>query len=333
MLDLPVDLRSRLKDSAEIDSLTLDAIKEARDGTKKLLFRLYDDSIIETVLIPSKGRNTLCISSQVGCALNCQFCYTGKMGFKGHLNVAEIVDQVVITKRLFEKDENGDRALINNVVMMGEGEPLHAVNQVLRAVNFIMLSNQGLDLSHNKITISTSGLVPELRRVIHETRVNIAVSLHACNNEVRSWIMPINRKYPLEELLNCLREEIPRREVRKSKVFFEYIMLKGINDSLKDAKDFLRLTSGIPCKLNLIRFNAHEGSEFECSDEETIFKFMDYLAGKNVTVTLRESRGNDEMAACGQLGSLGSAVSPRMRVPDKFAHVVKREEKTKLATA
>lgn len=173
------------------------------------------------------------------------------------------------------------------------------------------------------MTVSTSGLVPEMRRFLRESKANLAVSLHACTNEVRSWLMPINRKYPLEEVLLCLKEEIPKRNLRKSKVFFEYIMLKGINDSLQDAKNFLRLTARIPSKINLIRFNAHEGSEFQSSDDETIFAFLDYLAGKNVVATLRESRGDDGMMACGQLGRLGPTPSPRMRVPERFIDTLK----------
>lgn len=173
------------------------------------------------------------------------------------------------------------------------------------------------------MTVSTSGLVPEMRRFIQESRANLAVSLHATNDELRSWIMPINRKYPLGELMQLLRDEFPRAGARQRKVFFEYVMLKGVNDSLQDAKALLRLTAGVPCKVNLIHFNTHEGSEFEASSDETIYAFQDFLVKKGMTVTVRKSRGDDKMMACGQLGKLGPVQAPRMRVPERYAHTVK----------
>lgn len=321
MTDLAKMFRLKLQQVARLDSIHIDTVHQSADGTRKMTFRLSSGGVIESVLIPTEGRNTLCVSSQWGCALNCQFCLTGRGGFKGHLNQAEIVDQVVLAKRFFEKEGR-----ISNIVFMGEGEPLHNVNNVLRAVE-VMVNKDGLNLSHNKVTVSTSGLVPEMRRFVRETKANLAVSLHATNDEVRSWIMPINRKYPLAELMGALRDDFPREDARQGKVFFEYLMLKGVNDSLQDAKELLRLVSGVPCKINLIRFNPHDGTEFEASPPETMLSFQDFLAKKGLTVTIRQSRGDDKMMACGQLGGLGVSQAPRMRIPEKFAHIVRRRER------
>lgn len=204
---------------------------------------------------------------------------------------------------------------------MGEGEPLHNVNSVLAAVQ-IMLDKDGLNMSHNKVTISTSGLVPEMIRCARESKANLAVSLHACNDELRSWLMPINRKYPLKELMGALRDEFPRHNARQRKVFFEYVMLKGVNDSIENAKELLACTSSVPCKVNLIKFNAHPNTPFKSSSDETIEAFRAYLADKGMLVTIRKSRGDDKMAACGQLGRQGSRIAPLMRVPDKYKHAV-----------
>lgn len=229
--------------------------------------------------------------------------------------MGEIVDQVVQSKRFFEKEGK-----ITNIVFMGEGEPAHNLDQVLRAVN-TLLDKDGLNFSHNKVTVSTSGLVPEIKRFATESKANLAVSLHATNNELRSWLMPINRKYPLEELMQTLRDVFPRNAARQQKVFFQYLMLKGVNDSLADAKELLRLTSGVPCKINLIHFNSHEGTEFEASSDETMLLFQDYLSKKGMTVTIRKSRGDDKMMACGQLGQLGPTQPPRMKVPQRYSHL------------
>lgn len=319
MTDLSKDFREMLKDTARIDAIVVDKVHESEDGTKKVTFRLDAGGVIETVLIPTEGRTTVCVSSQWGCALNCQFCFTGRTGFRRSLTQGEIVDQVVQAKRFFEQ---GDMGRVCNVVFMGEGEPAHNIDNVLRAID-VMLDTKGLDFSHNKITVSTSGLIPEIKRLAQESKANLAVSLHATNNELRSWLMPINRKYPVEELMQTLRDVFPRQAARQQKVFFQYVMLKGVNDSLVDAKELLRLTAGVPCKVNLIHFNSHEGTEFEASDEGTMLAFQDFLVKKGMTVTIRKSRGDDKMMACGQLGKLGPRQAPRMKVPGKFEHLVK----------
>lgn len=320
MSDLSRDFRSLLLRKARIDAIALDKVHESTDGTRKITFRLDSGGIIETVLIPAEGRTTVCISSQWGCALNCQFCLTGRTGFKRSLTHGEIVDQVVQAKRFFEGEDGHSK--IGNAVFMGEGEPAHNLDNVLRAVD-AMLDKDGLNFSHNKVTVSTSGLVPEIRRFAVESRANLAVSLHATNNELRSWLMPINRKYPLEELMQALRDVFPRDSARQQKVFFQYLMLKGVNDSLLDAKELLRLTACVPCKINLIHFNSHDGTEFEASSEDTMLAFQDYLVKKGMTVTIRKSRGDDKMMACGQLGKLGPVQAPRMKVPERFADAVR----------
>lgn len=321
MTDLSKDFREMLNRTARIDVIALDKVHESADGTKKITFRLDGGGVIETVLIPTEGRTTVCVSSQWGCALNCQFCFTGLTGYRRSLTQGEIIDQVVQSKRFFE-GENSKIGRVCNVVFMGEGEPAHNLDNVLRAVD-IMLDTKGLDFSHNKVTVSTSGLVPEIKRFAEESKANLAVSLHATNDELRSWLMPINRKYPLGELMQTLRDVFPRNAARQQKVFFQYLMLKGVNDSLVDAKELLRLTAGVPCKINLIHFNSHDGTAFEACEEGTMFAFQDYLVKKGMTVTIRKSRGDDKMMACGQLGKLGTVQAPRMKVPDKYAHLIK----------
>lgn len=318
MTDLAKSFRARLMETARVDALRVHTVHESEDGTRKILYALDSGGYIESVVIPARGRTTICVSSQSGCALNCQFCLTGRSSFKGHLTAGEIVDQVVIARRLFAPDAT-------HVVFMGEGEPLHNINNVLHSVE-VMLDSDGLNLSHNRVTVSTSGLIPEIRRFVQESRANLAVSLHAADNITRAWLMPISRKYPVEELMAVLRDEFPRHAARQRKVFFEYVMLKGVNDSLENAKALLRITSGVPCKINLIHFNTHEGTEFEASSDETIYAFQDFLVKKGMLVTVRASRGSDKMAACGQLGRLGPVQAPRMRVPEKYAHVVKRKD-------
>jgi 23S rRNA (adenine2503-C2)-methyltransferase len=208
------------------------------------------------------------------------------------------------------------------IVFMGEGEPLHNIRHVLRALDTI-LDNDGINLSHNKVTVSTSGMVPELEHFLKVSKANLAVSLHAPNDELRTWLMPINRKYPLETLMTALRNAYPREGSRQDKVFFQYLMLKGVNDDLESARELLRLVSGVPCKINLIHFNSHEGTEFVASPPATMHAFQDFLVNKGLTVTIRESRGDEKLMACGQLGSTRPAIVPRRKVPEKFREAVK----------
>lgn len=281
----------------------------------QILFTLVDGSVIETVVIPCKrGRTTVCVSSQVGCAMNCQFCYTGRMGLRRHLTAAEIVEQAVFARRLFLSEIGS----ITNVVFMGMGEPLHNVENVMKAAA-IMVDEQGLHFSPRKVTISTSGLVPQLKLFLRNSNCALAVSLNATTDEVRNWIMPINRKYNLSLLLETLREEL--RFKHNYKVLFEYVMLAGVNDSIEDAKRLIVLVQGIPCKINLISFNPHSGSLFKPTPEEKMIEFRNVLAEAGCVVFLRLSRGDDQMAACGQLGKPGDIQPPLLRVPARFQTV------------
>ncbi|KAJ9708983.1 hypothetical protein PVL29_000800 [Vitis rotundifolia] len=306
------DFKSMLSEHAEFKALTLKDIIKASDGTRKILFTLDDGLVIETVIIPcDRGRNTVCVSSQVGCAMNCQFCYTGRMGLTRHLTAAEIVEQAVYARRLFSSEVGS----ISNVVFMGMGEPFHNIESVIQAAD-IMVHDQGLHFSPRKVTVSTSGLVPQLKRFLRESNCALAVSLNATTDEVRNWVMPINRKYNLSLLLQTLREEL--RSKHNYKVLFEYVMLAGVNDSLEDARRLIDLVQGIPCKVNLISFNPHCGSQFKPTSEEKIIEFRNILAEAGCIVFLRPSRGDDQMAACGQLGKPGQVQAPLLRVPAKF---------------
>lgn len=313
MTDLNRALRARLSEIARVDVLESVDVFRATDGTRKLTWRTLSGGVIESVLIPTETRNTLCISSQVGCAMNCQFCLTAKMGLRANLSTAEIVDQVVQTRRAFESEQH-----LSNIVFMGMGEPLHNVDSVIPAVH-ILIDSDGLGFSHRKVTVSTSGLVPQIKRFGEETTARLAVSLNATNDETRDWLMPINRKYPLAELMSTLRG-FPLK--KGERITFEYVMLDGVNDSLEDAKRIMRLVAQIPCKINLIPFNPHPGTEFRPSPPERVELFGDFLRSRNMNVTVRTTRGDDRMAACGQLGSPGPRMPKRMAPPAEFAHLV-----------
>ncbi|XP_051121993.1 uncharacterized protein LOC127245267 [Andrographis paniculata] len=301
-----------LDEHAELKALHLKDMYTASDGTRKILFTLEDGLVIETVVIPCRrGRTTVCVSSQVGCAMNCQFCFTGRMGLKRNLSAAEIVEQAVFARRLLSHEVGA----ITNVVFMGMGEPLQNIENVIRAAD-ILVDEQGLQFSPRKVTISTSGLVPQLKRFLKESNCALAVSLNASTDEVRNWIMPINRKYNIGLLLGTLREEL--RLKHNYKVLFEYVMLAGINDSIEDAKRLADLVRGIPCKINLISFNPHSGSQFKPTSDKKMIEFRNILAEAGCVAFLRLSRGDDKMAACGQLGSPGEFRAPLLKVPPKF---------------
>jgi 23S rRNA (adenine2503-C2)-methyltransferase len=258
------------------------------DGTRKYLFSLADGEAVESVLIPDEGRNTLCISSQVGCAMRCAFCLTGTFQLSRNLTTAEIINQVCAVNRDAE---------VRNVVFMGMGEPLHNLDNVCRAVE-IMLDGNGLQLSNRRVTVSTSGLVPEMAELGRRVTVNMAVSLNATTDEQRDLLMPVNRTYPLARLLEACRQfPLPGRR----KITFEYVMIRDVNDSLEDAKRLLRLIANIPNKVNLIPYNEHSGCDFSAPTRAAIDAFHRFLIDRNVTVITRDSRGGDISAACGQL--------------------------------
>ncbi|TXD43789.1 23S rRNA (adenine(2503)-C(2))-methyltransferase RlmN [Lujinxingia vulgaris] len=305
MTNLSKGLREQLSAKARVSPLEFDGSHTASDGTTKLTFKCDDGAVIETVFIPSEGRNTLCISSQVGCAMGCTFCYTAKMGLKRNLSTAEIVEQVVQARRRMG-DVNGH---IGNIVFMGMGEPLHNVDNVIRAIH-ILTDEQGLNFSRRKVTVSTSGLVPAIKRLGEETDVQLAISLNATTDETRGQIMPVNDRWDLETLMAALKEfPLTNRE----RITFEYVMIRDLNDTLEDAQRIIELTREIPSKINLIPFNPHPRTPFQTPPEERIDAFQKYLVDRNVGVYRRRTRGRDEMAACGQLGKPGEKEPPHVR--------------------
>ena len=270
------------------------------DGTRKWLLRFADGNEAETVHIPEEDRGAICVSSQVGCTLTCKFCHTGTQKLVRNLTAAEIVGQVMAARDAFnEWPSPPDGRLISNIVLMGMGEPLFNYDNVAKALRIIM-DGEGIAISKRRITLSTAGVVPMIRRCGEELGVNLAISLHATNDAVRDEIMPINKKYPLAELFAALRA-YPSSNARR--ITFEYVMLKGINDSPAEARALVKLVEGIPAKFNLIPFNPWPGSGYETSDPATVQQFSDLLFAAGYSAPVRSPRGRDILAACGQLRS------------------------------
>lgn len=292
--DLSKAFRTQLEYGTRLNAVETVQTEDATDGTRKFLFRLTDGQPIESVLIPEPPRLTACLSSQVGCALGCRFCLTGTMGFKRNLSTAEIVDQLVHMQQAVGPDRR-----ITNIVFMGMGEPLANEEALLRALR-ILMEPAGFGFSHRRVTVSTVGLVPQMARLGRESPVNLAVSLHAADDETRSRLMPINRKYPLAALMDaCRAYPMPSRK----RITFEYILLKEVNDRAEDARRLVRLLSSVRCKVNLIPFNPHPDLPFERPSEERVLAFQDILQQAHLTATIRQSRGADIRAACGQLAA------------------------------
>ncbi|HLN85471.1 MAG TPA: 23S rRNA (adenine(2503)-C(2))-methyltransferase RlmN, partial [Candidatus Limnocylindrales bacterium] len=266
---------------------------ESRDGTVKFLFGLADGESIESVLIPEATRLTLCISTQAGCAFGCAFCATAVLGFKRNLTSSEIVNQVLEVSRSFQNERR-----ITHIVLMGMGEPLANYEQTLRALEIITDSKWGVGISPRRVTLSTVGLVPQIEKLMAETKVNLAISLHAPDNQLRGQLMPVNRKYSLAQVIDCCRSlPIPRRK----RITFEYVLLRGVNDSEQHARELAKLLRGIPSKVNVIPFNPHPGSEFLRPTNESIARFQNVLHDAGVQINVRRPRGDDIQAACGQL--------------------------------
>lgn len=320
MSDLSKELRAWLKENVQVYRLTERLSRQAMDGTHKFLWDLSDAKTIESVIIPAAlqekeevfsedgaafagkavadgvqsnrwSRLTACISSQVGCAMGCKFCLTGVQGLDRHLQVHEIVTQIFELRRI---------APITNIVFMGMGEPLHNFENVVKACE-ILLDQDGFNFSKRKVTVSTSGLVPAIEELGKRVDVSLAISLNGTTDEQRSLVMPVNKKWNIEQLLDVCRR-YPLGSHRR--ITFEYVMLKGINDSLEDAARLIQLVRGIPSKINLIPFNEHSGSEFKRPSDEVIRTFQKYLMDRKLTATVRISRGRDILAACGQLRSI-----------------------------
>jgi len=289
MTDLAKSFRDELSKRAYVSMLSPEAMEVSSDGTRKFLFRLDDGKCIETVLIPMVGgRNTLCISTQVGCAMQCSFCLTGTFGLERNLTVAEIVNQVCAVRA---------QHTVDNIVMMGMGEPLHNLDNVVDALQ-ILYASTGYDYGPRKVTLSTSGLVPEMFELGSRIKVNLAVSLNATTDEVRNELMPINRRYPINELMEACRKFplAPRQRIT-----FEYILIQGINDSQADARRLVKLLHGIKAKINLIPFNEHTGSEYRKPTDAVMRAFQTYLLDRQIVAVRRAGKGQDISAACGQL--------------------------------
>ncbi len=297
MTDVGKALRDKLSAAIEIVPPAIKFEKQAADGTHKWLLGMDGSNAIETVFIPETSRGTLCVSSQVGCGLNCQFCSTGTQGFNRNLSTAEIIGQVWVAAKHLGNVPHHQRKL-TNVVMMGMGEPLLNFDNVVRAMS-IMRDDLGLGLANKRVTLSTAGLVPMIDRLAEESDVSLAVSLHAPNDELRTEIVPLNKKYPIAELLAaCLRytQKKPRTSIT-----FEYTMLKGVNDRPEHARQLIKLMRKLPSKVNLIPFNPFHGTRFARSDEADIRAFQKILLDAGVLTMVRRTRGDDIDAACGQL--------------------------------
>ncbi len=320
MTSISKEMRKELEQHFTVARPDVVAEQISNDGTRKWLLRLGSgDKLekaheVECVYIPETDRGTLCVSSQVGCTLNCAFCHTGTQRLVRNLTAGEIVGQIMVARdRLNDwidrETPNGNR-LVTNVVMMGMGEPLYNFDAVRDAL-LIVADNEGIGISRRRITLSTSGVVPNIKRTGEEIGVMLAISLHAVRDELRNELVPLNRKYPIAELLQACRDYPGASNARR--ITFEYVMLKGVNDSLDDAKLLVKLLKGIPAKINLIPFNPWPGTSYECSDWERIEKFSEYIFNAGYSSPVRTPRGRDILAACGQLKSETEKLSARER--------------------
>jgi 23S rRNA (adenine2503-C2)-methyltransferase len=298
MNNISKDLRTKLIELTCINNLEVAQDLLSKDGTRKWLLRLADGNHIETVFIPEEDRGTLCVSSQVGCALDCSFCSTGRQGFNRNLTTAEIISQVWLASQLLEEEKKPGRK-ITNVVMMGMGEPLLNFDNVVRAVR-IMMDDFAYGLSKRRVTVSTAGVVPAMDRLGDTLDMRLAVSLHASNDQLRNELVPVNKKYPLHELMAACRRFIDKQNSR-SRITFEYVLLEGVNDQPEHARELIKLLKGIPTLMNLIPFNPFEGSGYRTSSRNTVLRFSEILHNAGMTTVVRKTRGDDIDAACGQL--------------------------------
>ena len=327
MKNLSKDFRKLLEERFDIARPKIIEEQISNDGTRKWLMQFPSLGAgkpveVETVYIPEEGRGTLCISSQVGCTLTCSFCHTGTQKLVRNLTAGEVLAQLLVARdRLgdFPHKDTPAGAIVpsegrkvSNIVMMGMGEPLYNFDHVKKAL-LIAIDGDGLSLSRRRVTLSTSGVVPNIARTGEEIGVMLAISLHAVRDDLRDELVPINKKYPLKDLMDACRNYPGLNNARR--ITFEYVMLKGVNDSLEDAKELVRLLKGIPAKINLIPFNPWEGSTYECSDWEQIEKFADFINANGYASPIRTPRGRDIMAACGQLKS----ESERLKKTDRLA--------------
>ena len=311
MTNLSKQVRQQLADRFVLERPAVSTHQQSTDGTQKWLLRFPDGKEVESVHIPEADRGTLCVSSQVGCTLNCKFCHTGTQRWVRNLDAPEIVSQVMLARDAFDEwpAPEHDRSL-TNIVLMGMGEPLYNYDNVAKAMRIVM-DGEGLAISKRRITLSTAGVVPMIGQVGAELGVNLAISLHAVRDDLRDVLVPINKKYPLAQLMDACRNYPGLSNARR--ITFEYVMLKGVNDSLADAKAMVELLKGIPAKINLIPFNPWPGTIYECSSNNAIRRFADYLSEQGLSAPIRHPRGQDILAACGQLKS----ESERMRASER----------------
>src|SRR3984893_15996098 len=311
MTNLAKGFREQLAASYKLRRPEISHALASTDGTRKWLLRFEDGQEVETVHIPESDRGTLCVSSQVGCTLTCTFCHTGTQRLVRNLTAAEIVGQIMIARdALGEWPSPKDDRMLTNIVLMGMGEPLYNFANVAAAMK-IAMDPEGLAVSRRKITLSTSGVVPVIERCGAELGVNLAVSLHAVTDELREQRVPLNKKYPIAELLQACRNYPGSSNARR--ITFEYVMLKGVNDSPAEAKELVRVLKGVPAKVNLIPFNPWPGTRYECSDWDQIEKFSEYIFNAGYSSPVRTPRGRDILAACGQLKSETEKLSVRER--------------------
>jgi 23S rRNA (adenine2503-C2)-methyltransferase len=342
MTTLAKPARDKLAEHFTVSRPAVSQDQKSADGTRKWLLKMIDGQEVECVHIPEKDRGALCVSSQVGCTLTCGFCHTGTQRLVRNLEASEIIMQVMLARDMLKEwpepaqsrlrpssaervsgaqHRRAQNRLLTNIVMMGMGEPLYNYDNVAKALRIIM-HGEGVAISKRKITLSTSGVAPMIERCGAELGVNLAVSLHAVTDELRDRIVPINRKYPIKELLQACRDYPGSSNARR--ITFEYVMLKGVNDSPADAKQLVRLLRGIPAKINLIPFNPWPGAPFECSEWDVIEKFGDIVNAAGYASPVRRPRGRDIMAACGQLKSASLRLSAAERAAiDK---VIKEKE-------
>ncbi len=311
MTSISKPLRQRLGEAYDLARPEIVRRQLSEDGTRKWLVCLHDGNLVETVYIPEEDRGALCISTQVGCTLTCSFCHTGTQRLVRNLSAPEILAQVLIARdELGEWPSPRGPRLLSNVVVMGMGEPLYNFENVAKALRIVM-DAEGIALSRRRITLSTSGVVPMMARCGDELGVALAVSLHAVRDELRNELVPINRKHPIAELIEACRRYPGASNARR--ITFEYVMLKGVNDSLAEARELVRLIAGIPAKINLIPFNPWPGAPYACSDRERIEAFAEVVNRAGYAAPVRAPRGRDIMAACGQLKSASERPSARRR--------------------
>ena len=319
MTDLPAAQRDELVAGMLPPLMTeVKRLETDKGDTIKFLWRLHDGALVESVLMRYPGRITLCVSSQAGCGMNCPFCATGQAGLTRNMSTAEIIEQIVRANRAIVDGELGGKKAndhsmerVSNIVFMGMGEPLYNTDNVVAAIS-VLSDNEGLGLSRRRITVSTSGVVPQMERLGAEANTMLAISLHAVRDDLRDVLVPINRKYDIKQLLDACRAYPGLSNARR--ITFEYVMLKGVNDSDADARELVRLLKGIPAKINLIPFNPWPGSKYECSDWERIERFSEIVFRAGYASPVRTPRGRDILAACGQLKSETEKLRARARL-------------------